>query len=215
MTRVLTPSWVCTVTSPWRTRRPRACRQPLPRPSAPARALALSLSALADGAWVVVVAFWAASAAPPAVTSSTPATAQPSHLVCLPSRRMRFTSWSPWVCCRRHPGPRRLAPATGAGSSLVKLPGAGLLGPEPQGGAGGLHGVVDHGPQLGVEGVQIQLVPQAGREPLHSPDRVVAAAVEAAVDQVLDPAAQRLEQRRHGQGGGGHGQAAGAFDELG
>src|SRR5829696_3924734 len=86
MTRVLTPSLVCTVTSLWSTRRPSACRQPPPRPSTPA--LALALSALALGAWVVVVAPWAARAAPPADTSSTPATAQPSHPVCLPSPRI-------------------------------------------------------------------------------------------------------------------------------
>src|SRR5215207_1611094 len=86
MTRVLTPSLVCTVTSPWSTRRPRACRQPPPRPSTPA--LALALSALAPGAWVVVVAPWAARAAPPADTSSSPATTQPSQPVRLPSLRI-------------------------------------------------------------------------------------------------------------------------------
>src|SRR5512132_3353680 len=178
MTRVLTPSGVCTVSSPWRTRRLSACRQPPPRPSAPARARALALSALADGAWVVVVGSWAASAAPPADTSSTPATAQPSHLVRPPSLRMRSTSLSPWVRCRRHPGPRRLAPATGEGSSLVKLPGAGLPGPpQPQGGPGWLHGLVDHGQQLSMQGVQVDLVPEPGREPVNGPDRVIAAAV--------------------------------------
>jgi hypothetical protein len=48
----------------------------------------LSLPALADGAWVVVVASCAASAAPPADTTSTPATAQPSQPVRLPSLRI-------------------------------------------------------------------------------------------------------------------------------
>jgi hypothetical protein len=71
-----------------------------------------------------------------------------------------------------------------------------------------LHGLVDHGQQLAVESVQVHLVPQPGREPIHGPDRVIATAVETAVDQVLDPAAQRLEQGGRGQGGGGHGQAA-------
>src|SRR5215216_3971395 len=88
MTPVLTPSLVCTVTSPWSTRRPSAWRHPPPRPSAPARALAT----LAVGPWVVVVAPWAARAAPPADTSSTPATTQPSQPVRLPSLRIWFTS---------------------------------------------------------------------------------------------------------------------------
>src|SRR5512132_4229110 len=88
MTRVLTPSLVCTVTSPWSTRRPSACRQPPPRPNAPAPAL----SVLAVEPWVVVVAPWAARAAPPADTSSTPATTQPSQPVRLPSLPIRFTS---------------------------------------------------------------------------------------------------------------------------
>src|SRR5215208_2056030 len=86
---------------------------------------------------------------------------------------------------------------------------------EPQRGDGGLHGLVDHGQQLAVESVQVHLVPQPGREPIHGPDRVIATAVETAVDQVLDPAAQRLEQGGRGQGGGGHGQAARAGGELG
>jgi hypothetical protein len=50
--------------------------------------------------------------------------------------------------------------------------------------------VVDHGQQLGVQGVQVDLVAQAGREPLEGAGGVRAAAVEAAVDQLLDPAAQ-------------------------
>src|SRR5512132_928882 len=90
MTRVLTPSLVWTVTSPWSTRRPSACRHPPRRPSTPA--LALALSAVVPDDWVVVVAPWAASAAPPADTSSTPATTQPSQPVRLPSLRIRFTS---------------------------------------------------------------------------------------------------------------------------
>ena len=52
-------------------------------------------------------------------------------------------------------------------------------------------------------------------KPVHGVGGVVAAAVEAPVDQVLDPAPQRREQRGHGQGGGGHGQAARPLGELG
>ena len=41
-----------------------------------------------------------------------------------------------------------------------------------------------------MQGVQVDLVAQAGRERLHGAGGVVAAAVEAPVDQVLDPPAQ-------------------------
>src|SRR4029453_6890037 len=88
MTTVLVPSLVCRVTSPCRTRRPRAWRHPA-RPGAPALALFLStLVVVVAPGWAVPVAPWAARAAPPADTSSTPATAQPSHPVRLPSPRI-------------------------------------------------------------------------------------------------------------------------------
>src|SRR5215207_170607 len=57
---------------------------------------------------------------------------------------------------------------------------------EPERGPGRLHGLVDHGQQLAMQGVQVDLVPQPGREPLHGPAGVVAAAVEAAIDPGLD-----------------------------
>jgi len=78
-----------------------------------------------------------------------------------------------------------------------------------------LHGLVDHGQQLAVEHVKVDLVAQAQGEAVHGAGGVVAAAVEAAVDQVLDPAAQGLEQGGGGQGGGGHGQAARAAGQVG
>ena len=53
-----------------------------------------------------------------------------------------------------------------------------------------MHGVVDHGQQLAVEGVQVDLVAQAQGEAVHGAGGVVAAPVEAPVDQALDPAAQ-------------------------
>ncbi len=68
---------------------------------------------------------------------------------------------------------------------------AGRRRAEPQRRLGRLHGLVDHGQQLAPEGVQVDLVAEAGREPLHGPGGVIAAAVEAPVDQVLDPPAQR------------------------
>ncbi len=71
---------------------------------------------------------------------------------------------------------------------------------------GRLHGMFDHGQQLGMEGVQVDLVPQPHREPLQGTGRVIAAPVEAPVDKVLDAAAQRLEQRGHQERGGGHGE---------
>jgi hypothetical protein len=53
----------------------------------------------------------------------------------------------------------------------------------------GGHSLVDHGQQLGREGVQVDLLSKPCRERLHGAGGVVVAAVEAPVDQVLDPAA--------------------------
>src|SRR5215211_3554283 len=105
-----------------------------------------------------------------------------------------------------------------ARSRVGRLPGqprAHGRGAEPQGGLGGLHGLVDHAQQLGVQGGQVDLVAEADREGVHGAGGVVAAAVEAPVDQVLDPAAQRLEQGGGGQGQGGHGQAPRALGQAG
>src|SRR5262245_57984347 len=57
---------------------------------------------------------------------------------------------------------------------------------EPEEGLGGLDGLGDHGQQLAVERVQVDLVAQADREGVHRAGGVVAAPVEAPVDQVLD-----------------------------
>ena len=119
ITMVFTPSLVWTVTSPCSTRRPSACRHPPARPSAPARAF--SLPAPTDGAWVVVVASCAASATPPADTTSTPATAHPSQPVRLPSLRIPVHLVVAPVGCRPHPVRPRLAPGACAGSSPVKV----------------------------------------------------------------------------------------------
>ena len=51
------------------------------------------------------------------------------------------------------------------------------------------------------------MVAQTGPEPLDDPGGVVASPVEPLIHHGLDPAAGRLEQRRHGQGGPGNGQA--------
>ena len=58
-----------------------------------------------------------------------------------------------------------------------------------------------------MQGVQVDLVAQPGPEGLDDPGRVVAAAVKPPVHRSLDAAAGRLEQRGHGQSGGGHNQA--------
>src|SRR5215204_5347108 len=86
--------------------------------------------------------------------------------------------------------------------------------PEPQRGAGRLHRLVDQGQQLGREGVQVDLLVQPPAERLDGGRGVVAAPVEAPVDGLLDPAAGRLEQGGHGQGGPGHGQAGVPAQEL-
>src|SRR4029450_1867572 len=78
---------------------------------------------------------------------------------------------------------------------------------------GRLHGLVDRGQQLVREAVQGDVVTQGGGEGLDGPGRVVAAAVEAAVDRGLDAAAGRLEQGGHGQGGPGHGPTGRAVAE--
>jgi hypothetical protein len=77
-----------------------------------------------------------------------------------------------------------------------------------------LHGLVNHGEQLGLQRSSVDLIAQAGGEPLHGAGGVIAAAVGAPVDQVLDPAAQRLEGGRGDQGGGGHRQAASAAGQA-
>src|SRR5215204_602791 len=61
---------------------------------------------------------------------------------------------------------------------------------QPQRCRGRLHGVVDHAQQLAGQGVQVDLVTQAGAEGGDRLGGVVAAAVEAAVHHRLDPAAQ-------------------------
>jgi hypothetical protein len=61
-----------------------------------------------------------------------------------------------------------------------------------------LHRLVGYGEQLSGEGVEVDLVAQAGAVGLDGLGRAVLAPVEAPVDGLLDAAAGRLE-------GGGHG----------
>jgi hypothetical protein len=74
--------------------------------------------------------------------------------------------------------------------------------PQPERSLGWLHGLVDHGVQLGRERVQVDLVAESVTERLDGLGGVVAA-VEASVDRLLDAAASRLDQSGHGQGGAG------------
>jgi hypothetical protein len=60
--------------------------------------------------------------------------------------------------------------------------------------------------ELGHEGIEVDLVAQAGAERLDGLGGVVAAPVEALIHGALDATAGRLQQRSHGEGGGGHGQ---------
>jgi hypothetical protein len=72
---------------------------------------------------------------------------------------------------------------------------------KPQQDPSWLHGLVDHGRQR----VQVDLVAQADAERLDRLGGVVLAAVEPPIhNRLLDAAAGRLEQRRHGQGRAGH-----------
>jgi len=67
----------------------------------------------------------------------------------------------------------------------------------------------------GREHFQVDLLAQPGHEPLHTAGGVIAAPVEAPIHKILDTAAQRLERGRGGQGGRGHGQAAGVAGQAG
>jgi hypothetical protein len=74
-----------------------------------------------------------------------------------------------------------------------------LLVPQPERRLGWL--------QLAAQGGQVDLHAEPVAEGGDRAGGVIAAAVEAAVDEGLNPAAQRLEHRRHRQGRGGHDQA--------
>ena len=73
--------------------------------------------------------------------------------------------------------------------------GASWLAPQPERDVGRLHGVVHDGPQLDAERLEVDLVTEPAAELLEGQRGVVALPVEAAVDDRLDPRAQRPEQR--------------------
>ena len=82
---------------------------------------------------------------------------------------------------------------------------------------GRLHRLVNYGHQLGREGVQVDLVAEAGAERLDGLGRVVAAPVEAPVHHRLNTVTDGPEDRGRGQGAGSHQPArwvgAGAGDQ--
>jgi hypothetical protein len=69
---------------------------------------------------------------------------------------------------------------------------------------GGLERALGHAEQVEPDGVEVDGLPQPGVERGHDGLRVVPGPVEPPVDQVLHPPAQRVEQGRDDQGGGGH-----------
>jgi hypothetical protein len=68
----------------------------------------------------------------------------------------------------------------------------------------GLERVPRHAEQVVAYGVQVDGVPQPGGEGGHHGLGVVTGTVESAIDHPLHPAAQRVEQRRDDQRGGGY-----------
>lgn len=64
---------------------------------------------------------------------------------------------------------------------------------------GGLHRLADDGAELAAGCVEIDLVAQAGVERLERSGGVVAAPVEAPVDERLDAGTGRTEERRNGE----------------
>src|SRR5918998_3453508 len=80
------------------------------------------------------------------------------------------------------------------------------IGTQPQRHKHRLHRLPHYPHHVVPEGVQVRLVAQPGAEGLERPGRVVLAAVEASVDERLDAATQRVEQRRYYEGGDDYGQ---------
>ena len=83
----------------------------------------------------------------------------------------------------------------------------GLLPDDPEAQAGGGDGLSDDRVELGLEGLELDLVPQSCRKGGQRPLAIVAGAVEAPVYDPLDAASERLEERgddkrrgRHGDG---------------
>ena len=76
------------------------------------------------------------------------------------------------------------------------------------------HRLGDHAEQVGAHRVQVNLVPQPRAEGVEGARSVVARAVEATVDEALDPGTQRLEQRDHREGRAGDGELAARRERM-
>src|SRR6266545_7011447 len=81
------------------------------------------------------------------------------------------------------------------------------LSSQPERCPGRLHGLLDHRQQVGSQRVQVDLLAQPRAERVDGPCRVVAAAIEATVDQPLDASAGGLEEGGQRQGRRGDDQA--------
>src|SRR3954452_12127409 len=79
--------------------------------------------------------------------------------------------------------------------SFLRAMRPGIVTGEPEAHVGGLDGAADDADELGLQGVEVELVAQPGAEGVERALGVIAAAVEAMVDRGLDTRAQRPEQR--------------------
>ena len=70
----------------------------------------------------------------------------------------------------------------------------------------GGHRLLDRAEQVGAHGVQVDPIAQPGGEVVEYPRCVVARPVEAAIDSLLYPAPQRLEERKDSERGNRHGE---------
>src|SRR5919106_4854516 len=71
---------------------------------------------------------------------------------------------------------------------------AACVGAQPEFGVRRMHRVAHDGDEVVCEGIEVDLVPEALREPLECARSIVFAAIEALVDESLDPWPQGPEQ---------------------
>src|SRR5580704_3785083 len=111
--------------------------------------------------------------------------------------RRALRSGHSWSGSGRDGDRGRVLPVTPAGSGgSRRAPG------DPDGYVGGLEGLIDGGGQLLLSGREVDRPAEPAGEGGHGGLGVVVGAVEAPVDDPLDPPAQRVEQRGRGQRGG-------------
>src|SRR5919112_5041451 len=101
---------------------------------------------------------------------------------------------------------QRMLLATGSparSSGALASPWSGIRA-QPQSDVGGLHRPAHDPDEVIAQGVEIRLVPELARENLQRLYSIVGPTVEAAVDEALDAAPQRVEQGGYRQGGSHH-----------